>query len=343
MRLSAFNYLLSHDRIAQHPLPERDRSRLLVFDRKTGSVKHRIFSNLIQFLEPTDVLVINNTRVWPARLSATKMPTGGRIEILLIRSLPEGGWEALVQGKPKAGQMLKVGDRLTARIQTVLGLGRVRLVDLENDAVKTVRQRFGKTPLPPYIHRDNGVYEAQDRQRYQTVYAERKGSIAAPTAGLHFTEELLKRIQTKGVKIIPVTLHIGPGTFQSVRTEIISDHRMEPEYFEVSMQSVQSIWEAKRCGHRIVAIGTSTVRVLESLRLGDATETPQHGWTRLFIFPGFRFKIVNALVTNFHLPRSTLLMLVAAFAGREPLLEVYQEALAQDYRFASYGDAMLIL
>jgi len=343
MRLSAFNYPLSHDRIAQHPLPERDRSRLLVFDRKTGRVEHRIFSDLIHFLEPTDILVINDTRVWPARFSAMKIPTGGRIEILLIRPFLEGGWEALVQGKPKAGQMLKIGDQLTARIQTVSGPGRVHLVDLENDAVKTVSQRFGKTPLPPYIHRDNGVYEAQDRQRYQTVYAEKEGSIAAPTAGLHFTEGLLKRIQAHGVKTIPVTLHIGPGTFQSVRAEIISDHRMEPEYFEVSMQSVQSIWEAKRCGHRIVAIGTSTVRVLESLKLGDTTATPQHGWTRLFIFPGFRFKIVDVLVTNFHLPRSTLLMLVAAFAGCEPLLKVYEEALAQGYRFASYGDAMLIL
>lgn len=343
MRLSAFDYPLSHDRIAQHPLPERDRSRLLVFDCKTGRIVHRIFSDLIQFLEPTDVLVINNSRVWPARLSATKIPTGGRIEILLIRSLPEGGWEALVQGKPKAGQMLKIGDQLTARIQTVLSPGRVRLADLENDAVQTVSQQFGKTPLPPYIHRDNGVYEAQDRQRYQTVYAKKEGSIAAPTAGLHFTEELVKQIQAKGVKIIPVTLHIGPGTFQSVRTEIISDHRMEPEYFEVSARSVQSIWEAKRCGHRIVAIGTSTVRVLESLRLGTMKATPRHGWTSLFIFPGFRFKIVDVLVTNFHLPRSTLLMLVAAFAGREPLLEVYREALAQGYRFASYGDAMLIL
>ena len=343
MRLSEFDYSLSHERIAQHPLPERDRSRLLVFDRKIGKVEHRIFSDLIHFLKPTDVLVINNSRVWPARLSATKVPTGGQIEILLIRSLPEGGWEALVQGKLKAGQMLKIGDHLMARIQTVLSPGRVHLVDLENDAVKTFGQRFGKTPLPPYIHRDNGVYDVQDRQRYQTVYAEKEGSIAAPTAGLHFTEGLLKQIQAKGVKIIPVTIHIGPGTFQSVRTEIISDHRMEPEYFEVSMQSVQSILEAKHCGHRIVAIGTSTVRVLESLKLEDVTAAPQQGSTCLFIFPGFQFKIVNALVTNFHLPRSTLLMLVAAFAGREPLLEVYQEALDQGYRFASYGDAMLIL
>lgn len=343
MRLSAFDYPLSQDHIAQHPLPERDRSGLLVFHRKTGNVEHRIFSDLIQFLEPTDVLAINNTKVWPARLSATKIPTGGRIEILLIRSLPEGGWEALVQGKPKAGQMLKIGAQLTTRIQTVLSPGRVRLADLEVDAVKTVSRRFGKTPLPPYIHRDNGAYEAQDRQRYQTVYAEEEGSIAAPTAGLHFTEELLKRIQAKGVKIIPMTLHIGPGTFQPVRTEIISDHRMEPEYFEVSTQSMRSLQEAKRCGHRIVAIGTSTVRVLESLSLRDTMAASQRGWTRLFIFPGFRFKIVDVLVTNFHLPRSTLLMLVAAFAGRERVLELYRGALAKGYRFASYGDAMLIL
>jgi len=343
MRLSEFDYPLSHSQIAQHPLPERDQSRLLVFDRKTGIIDHRTFSDLVHFLKPTDILVINNSRVWPARLSATKIPTGGRIEILLIRPLPEGGWEALVQGKPKSGQMLKIGDRLTGRIETVLSSGRVRLVDLDNETVKTASQQFGKTPLPPYIHRDNSIYEAQDRQRYQTVYAEKDGSIAAPTAGLHFTEELLRRIQAYGVKIIPVTLHIGPGTFQSVRTEIISDHRMEPEYFEVSTQAIQSIREAKRCGHRIVAVGTSAVRVLESLSSGNVPVASEQGCTSLFIFPGFQFKMVDTLVTNFHLPRSTLLMLVAAFAGREPLLEVYREALTQHYRFASYGDAMLIL
>jgi S-adenosylmethionine:tRNA ribosyltransferase-isomerase len=250
MRLSEFDYPLSHDQIAQHPLPERDQSRLLVFDRKTGGIDHRTFSDLVHFLKPTDVLVINNSRVWPARLSATKIPTGGRVEILLTRSLPDGGWEALVQGKPKAGQMLKIGDLLTARIETVLSSGRVRLVDLDKETVRTASRQFGKTPLPPYIHRDNSIYEVQDRQRYQTVYAEKEGSIAAPTAGLHFTEELLKRIQAQGVKIIPVTLHIGPGTFQPVRTEAISDHRMEPEYFDVSMHAIQSIREAKRCGHR---------------------------------------------------------------------------------------------
>jgi S-adenosylmethionine:tRNA ribosyltransferase-isomerase len=244
------------------------------------------------------------------------------------------------------GQMLKISDQTTVRVETALGAGRFLLSGLDDAAVESVSQRLGKTPLPPYIRRDNGVYEAQDRLRYQTVYAEKKGSIAAPTAGLHFTEELLKKIQSRGVKIIPVTLHVGPGTFQPVRAEEISDHRMEPEQFEVSEQSIQSLQEAKQKGRRIVAVGTTTVRVLESLDLHDlynGEASMQYGRTSLFIFPGFQFKMVDALVTNFHLPRSTLLMLVAAFAGRDSVLEVYREALARDYRFASYGDAMLIL
>jgi len=342
MKLSAFDYPLGPDRIAQHPLPERDRSRLLVLHRTIGKIEHRIFSDLIDFLEPTDLLVINNSRVWPARVSAAKVPTGGQVEILLIRQFSDGGWDCLHQGKLKAGQRLRIGNQWTATVQSVPSPGRIRLAGLEEAAVKTIGHQFGRTPLPPYIHRDNGIYEIQDRQRYQTVYADKEGSIAAPTAGLHFTEGLLKRIQAKGVTILPVTLHIGPGTFQPVRTEAVSDHSMEPEYFEVSDKSVQSFREAKLRGHRIVAVGTSSVRVLESLNLQDVTGSAQCKWTSLFIFPGFRFKMVDALVTNFHLPRSTLLMLVAAFVGHERLLEVYRDALDQGYRFASYGDAMLI-
>jgi S-adenosylmethionine:tRNA ribosyltransferase-isomerase len=343
MRLSAFDYPLNHDRIAQHPLSERDQSKLLVFHRKTGKIKHRIFSDLIDFLEPTDVLVINSSRVWPARISATKIPAGGRVEILLVRPLPGKVWEALIRGKVKPGQALRICDGLQAQVDAVSSQGCVRLRGMKVDAVRAMSRRFGRTPLPPYIHRDNGIYEVQDRQRYQTVYAEKEGSIAAPTAGLHFTKRLLRRIQEKGVKILPVTLHIGPGTFLPVRSEEISDHQMEPEYFEVSRGSIQSLWEAKQSGHRIVAVGTSSVRVLESLDWKEANPASQRGWTRLFIFPGFKFKIVDVLITNLHLPRSTLLMLVAAFAGLEPLLEIYRAALDQGYRFASYGDAMLIL
>jgi len=343
MKLSAFDYRLSHDRIAQHPLPERDRSKLLVFQRKTGKIEHRLFSDLIDFLEPTDVLVINSSRVWPARLSATKTPTGGLIELLFIRPLPMGGWEVMFQGKLQVDQVLLVCDQFTAKVAAVLGPGRAHLVGLEEDAVKTISRQFGRTPLPPYIHRDNGDDEVKDRERYQTVYAEKEGSIAAPTAGLHFTERRIQRILAKGIKIIPVILHIGPATFLPVRSEKISDHPMEPEFFEVSKDSIQSLWEAKQSGHRIVAIGTSSVRVLESLKFKDAKLSTQEGWTRLFIFPGFEFKMVDVLVTNLHLPRSTPLMLTAAFAGLEPLREVYRTAVAQDYRFASYGDAMLIL
>jgi S-adenosylmethionine:tRNA ribosyltransferase-isomerase len=343
MKLSEFDYPLSHDRIAQHPLPERDQSRLLVYDRKSGQIRHRSFPDLVRFLKPSDVLVVNNSRVWPARFSAKKIPTGGRVEVLLIAPLSDGGWDALVQGKPSSGQLLRIGESTTVRIQAALGSGRFRLDGLDDGTIKKVSHRFGKTPLPPYIHRENGVYEIQDRQRYQTVYAEKEGSIAAPTAGLHFTEDLLKQIREIGIKIITVTLHIGPGTFRPVRAESIFDHRMEPERFEVSAQSIRFLLEAKQSGSRIVAVGTSSVRVLESLNLNDFKEKTQHGHTGLFIFPGFQFKMVDALVTNFHLPRSTLLMLVAAFAGLEPLLEVYRDALARRYRFASYGDAMLIL
>ena len=340
MRVSDFDYELPEELIAQTPVEPRDAARLLVVHRDTGLMEHRIFRDLPQYLRAGDVLVLNDTRVMPARLFGVKASTGGRVEVLLLRRRGPDAWEALV----RPGRRLPVGTRivfgegqLSAEVidRTEAG-GRVLRFAPADDLDERLKE-LGQVPLPPYIRAP-----LADPERYQTVYARDAGSAAAPTAGLHFTPELLDRLQGMGVEIVNLTLHVGLGTFRPVQAERVEEHRMHAEYFSVPQATAEAVNAAKREGRRVVAVGTTVARTLEAsaadgrVRCGD-------GWTDLFIYPGYRWKIVDALITNFHLPRSTLLMLVSALLGRERTLAAYQEAVRQRYRFYSFGDAMLIL
>ena len=371
MRLDELDYALPSDRIAQHPAPERDGSRLLVL-RRAGTKEaagppglfHARFRDLGDHLAPGDLLVVNDTRVLPSRLIGTK-ETGGRIEILLVereetdrRVVPgeSTGREANVPGEetwlclagfsraPSPGAEIDLGPHLRARWAGPAPgeMHRIRLRAADGGTVGEALARAGTVPLPPYIAREDGA-EASDRDRYQTVYAEREGAIAAPTAGLHFTRALLKGLEERGIGHARVTLHVGPATFLPVRTEEIEDHPMSSERYEVPRATVAAVAAARARGGRIVAVGTTAVRALESAATGRGGVVPAHGRTDLFILPGYVFRVVDALITNFHLPRSTLLAMVAAFAGRERILAAYGEAIARGYRFYSYGDATLIL
>ncbi|MGE5618021.1 MAG: tRNA preQ1(34) S-adenosylmethionine ribosyltransferase-isomerase QueA [Sphingomonadaceae bacterium] len=347
MRTSDFDYYLPQELIAQCPVEPRDSSRLLVVDRASASLQHRVFRDLVDYLRPGDLLVANRSRVIPARLLGVKETTGSPVEMLLLR--PAVGcqgadeWEVLL----KPARRLKEGARITfgsgvlaATVLSVNGLG-VRRVRLEAaEPLDQVVDRLGRVPLPPYIKGYSG-----DPERYQTVYADVRGSAAAPTAGLHFTRQLMARIQALGAQIDFVTLHIGIDTFRPVQEEDPTKHPMHREYYEVSEETAARIGAARREGRRVIAVGTTSVRVLESAATEEepARVKAGSGWTELFIYPGYRFKIVDALVTNFHLPRSTLVMLVSALAGRDLLLRAYREAVAQRYRFYSFGDAMLIV
>jgi S-adenosylmethionine:tRNA ribosyltransferase-isomerase len=358
-RLSTYDYPLDKSRIAQFPLKQRDHARLAVLhrsDRSTkreprmaGRLEHRLFFDLPQYLRPGDVLVLNDTRVLPARLMARKRTTGGRVEILLVRisllSANASLWEVMIKGSVTAGQFLDAGPDLEIRMKEQLQNG-CWLIELTFEgALFDVLDRLGQPPLPPYIRR---AAVASDREDYQTIYAKPSftwkksvGSVAAPTAGLHFTEVLLDKIRAQGVRIVFITLHIGPGTFRPVRSADVRQHTMEPEYYEISKETVRSIEEARSGQGRIIAVGTSTTRALEAA--GEGTGLHLSGVTDLFIFPGYRFKLVQGLITNFHMPQSTLLMLVSAFAGIDALKELYDEAIRMDYRFLSFGDAMMIL
>lgn len=347
MNISDFDYDLPPDRIAQEPLAERDGSRLLVLDRARGVLHHRRFADLPDLLEPGDLLVLNRSRVFPARLIGRK-ETGGQAEILLVRNLEEPDvWEALVQPgrRLRAGQAVTIGapHALTVRIESESygadGRRRVRLDAGEGDVMDAVR-RNGHVPLPPYVARPD---RPEDRDRYQTVYAREEGSIAAPTAGLHFTEALLARLAARGVETAEIVLHVGPGTFRPVQTERIEDHRVEAETFTIPAAAADAVERARARRARVVAVGTTTVRTLETVVGDDGHVTPASGLTDCVIVPGFRFRAVDAIITNFHLPRSSLLLLAAAFAGRETLLAAYAEAIRLGYRFYSYGDAMLLL
>ncbi len=342
MLVSDFDYELPPELIAQHPPAERGQSRLLVIPRDAGPLEHRRFEDLPEYLRPGDCLVLNDTKVLPARLVGRRA-SGGQVELLLLRPVGEGLWEAL--GKParrlRAGERLKFGPELAAQIVAVGGEG-LRTVRLEHEGdLLPVLERVGQMPLPPYIRRDHP--EADDASRYQTVYAERPGAVAAPTAGLHFTEGLLQRIAEQGVSMARLTLHVGLGTFRPISVERLEEHVMHAEWYRVHPEAADAINAARAAGGRIVAVGTTVVRTLESVADEAGVVHPGEGSTNLFITPGFRFRVVDALLTNFHLPRSTLLVLVSAFAGRERILAAYQEAIAARYRFYSYGDATLVI
>lgn len=342
MKLADFQYNLPEKLIAQYPAKRRDQARLMIVNRETGEIDEALFSDVVDYMTEGDCLVVNETKVFPARLLGTKDRTDAQVEIFLLRELEPSLWEVLVKParKVRIGNRLTVGKELTGDVidNTVSG-GRVVRFHYEGDFYSIV-ERIGKSPLPPYIKREP---EPLDKERYQTVYAKTRGAVAAPTAGLHFTKELLKKIEKKGVKIVPVLLHLGLGSFRPVAVEDLSRHKMDSEYYEISEQSVEAINETMRSGRKVIAVGTSTVRVLETVVTSEGFVKPGKGWTDKFIYPPYEFKIVDRLITNFHLPGSTLLMMVCAFAGRDLIFKAYRRAIREKFRFYSYGDAMLIL
>lgn len=340
MNTSDFYYELPQELIAQTPPADRSASRLLLYDRNTRSITDGVFSDVASHLHPGDVLVRNTTRVIPARLIGVREDTGGHMELLLLRRAEGDRWECLAKPARRArpGQEYRVGDGLRVRVLGDTGAEGGKLVELLYDGIlEEVLDRVGQTPLPPYI-----TERLEDPERYQTVYARERGSAAAPTAGLHFTQALLDRLRAQGVRIVDVLLHVGLGTFRPVSAERVEDHHMHAEYCEVTAEAARAINEARAAGGRVVAVGTTSVRTLESAATPDGLVQPFAGQTSIFITPGYAFRAVDALITNFHLPESTLLMLVSAFAGREEMLRVYRHAVQQRYRFFSFGDAMLI-
>jgi S-adenosylmethionine:tRNA ribosyltransferase-isomerase len=336
MKTSDFDYNLPQTSIAQTPVEPRDSSRLLVLHRDTGEIEHRIFREIGEYLRAGDLLVLNQTRVIPARIYARK-ETGGRVELLLLRRRDELTWEALVGGKGlRVGKLVDVEDGPQVEIIEILD-GSERVIQF-SEPIEPYFSRVGNVPLPPYIHE-----KLNDPERYQTVYAREPGSAAAPTAGLHFTSELLNRLRAKGVKVGYVTLHVGLDTFAPVTEENPQEHKIHSEWCELPQETADLINETKQNGGRVVAVGTTSVRTLESATVGQNGILSYLGATSVFILPGYEFKVVDAMITNFHLPRSTLIMLVSAFAGRERVLETYEVAIREGYRFYSFGDAMLIL
>ena len=339
MKTSDFNSDLPEELIAQTPLERRDGSRLMHLDRITGAVEHRHFFDLPEYLRPGDCLVLNDSRVLPARLIGRR-ETGGAVEVLLLRDRGEGVWECLTRPgrKTQPGTKLSFGEgELTATVVDAIEDGN-KLIKFHNEGIfLEVLERLGKMPLPPYIKT-----ELEDQERYQTVYSREVGSAAAPTAGLHFTPELLEKIAAMGVKVCYLTLHVGLGTFRPVKADNIEEHEMHSEYCIVPDETAKMVTETKKAGGRVVCVGTTSCRTIESFANEDGTLDPKSGWTDIFIFPGYRFKCMDALVTNFHLPESTLIMLVSAFAGREHVLAAYEEAVRERYRFFSFGDAMFI-
>ncbi len=342
MKLSDFKYNLPEKLIAQYPSEKRDKCRLMVLNRADESISDRMFTDVIDYLEPGDCLVLNETKVFPARLEGTKDKTDAKVEVFLLRELEQGLWEVLVRParKVRVGNRLSIGNVLTCDVidNTVSGGRVVRFNNL--DHFYEIVEEMGKSPLPPYIKREP---EPLDKDRYQTVYARVRGAVAAPTAGLHFTEELLKRIEEKGVKIARIVLHLGLGSFRPVVVEDLGRHKMDSEYYEISPQAAEIINETIRNKKSVVAVGTSVVRTLETCVTSERLTKASRGWTDKFIYPPYEFKIVNKLITNFHLPNSTLLMLVCAFANRDFIFKAYRKAVREKYMFYSYGDAMMIL
>ena len=336
-----FDFDLPEELIAQTPLKDRTSSRLLVVDKTNHSIEDKHFSDLLEELEAGDTLVVNNTRVLPARLYGTKEETGAHIEVLLLTNTEGDKWETLVKPakRMKVGSVVSFGDgRLKATVIEELEQGG-RIIEFSYEGVfLEVLESLGEMPLPPYIKE-----RLEDKERYQTVYAKENGSAAAPTAGLHFTEELMQQIRDKGVNIVPVTLHVGLGTFRPVSVDSLEDHKMHSEYYNVSKETADMIEATKKAGKRVIAVGTTSIRTLETVaRDNDGHVVTASGWTDIFISPGYEFRVVDAFVTNFHLPKSTLVMLVSAYLGREFTLEAYQHAIEERYRFFSFGDAMFV-
>lgn len=341
MKLTDFDYKLPKELIAQYPAEKRDHSRLLVLDRQTGKLGHRKFYDLSGYLKPGDVLVINQTRVFPARLLGLNQKNGVKSEIFLLKSVGDNLWEVLLKPKKKIppGSVINFDQgRLSCEILEENPSG-ATLARFESAGdMFDLLEEIGNTPLPPYIKRDSDL---RDKERYQTVYAKDRGAVAAPTAGLHFTAELLQEIRDKGIQVIPITLHIGWGTFRAIKMPDLEEHKMGEEFFEISQESFEKINLARENGGKVFAVGTSVVRALETAF--ENGNSLHQGWTGKFIYPPYDFKIVDGMITNFHLPKSTLFLLVCAFAGREPIFRAYEEAIKERYRFYSYGDAMLIL
>ncbi len=340
MQLSDFYYDLPEELIAQDPLQQRDSSRLMVLDKVTGEVTHKHFHDILSYLKAGDCLVINNTRVIPARLMGVKEDTGASIEVLLLKRHEEKVWETLVKPGKKArvGARISFGDGLlVGEVIDVVEEGN-RIIRFEYDGIwEEILDKLGQMPLPPYI-----THKLEDKNRYQTVYAKHDGSAAAPTAGLHFTNELLAEIEAMGVKIARVTLHVGLGTFRPVKVDNILEHHMHSEFYQMDEEAANIINETKKNGGRIISVGTTSTRTLETIADEDGKVRPCSGWTEIFIYPGYKFKVVDCLITNFHLPESTLLMLVSALSSREIILNAYTEAVREKYRFFSFGDAMFI-
>ena len=341
MNVKDYDYDLPEELIAQDPLEDRSSSRLMVLDRQTGDVEHRHFTDILEYLHPGDCLVINNTKVIPARLFGVKEDTQAKIEVLLLKRKENDIWETLV----KPGKKCKIGTKivfgegiLTGEVVDIVEEGN-RLIQFHYEGIfEEILDRLGQMPLPPYI-----THQLQDKNRYQTVYAKYDGSAAAPTAGLHFTPELLQQVRDMGVEIAEVTLHVGLGTFRPVKETDVLKHHMHSEFYKIEQSEADKINKAKKEGHRVIAVGTTSTRTLESAADENGFLTEKSGWTEIFIYPGYQFKVIDALITNFHLPESTLVMLVSALAGREHVLAAYETAVEEKYRFFSFGDAMFIV
>lgn len=340
MKVSDFNYYLPEELIAQTPLKERDSSRLMVLNKENETITHKHFRNIIDYLDKDDILVLNNTRVLPARLIGSKKETGGKIEFLLLNRLDTYTWEVLAKpGKyAKKGREFIFGDGILECVVKEVKDDGNRIIEFKFEGIfEEILDKLGEMPLPPYIHE-----KLDDRERYQTVYSKEEGSAAAPTAGLHFTNDLLLKIKEKGIETAFVTLHVGLGTFRPVSVEDIDNHHMHSEFYMIDEENANKIEKARKNGKRIIAVGTTSVRTLESIMRDKGEITPCSGWTDIFIYPGYTFKAVNAIITNFHLPESTLIMLVSAFVGRDFIMRAYEEAVKERYRFFSFGDAMFI-
>ncbi|MGF7060799.1 tRNA preQ1(34) S-adenosylmethionine ribosyltransferase-isomerase QueA [Brassicibacter mesophilus] len=340
MKKEDFYFDLPEELIAQHPLENRENSRLLVLDKNTGDIEHKKFKNILEYFSEGDCLVLNDTRVIPARIFGKRIDTGSSIEFLLLKRLDDNKWETLVRPgkKAKVGSMIEFGDGVLKGEILAIEEGGTRVIKFDYDGVfEEILDKLGEMPLPPYIKE-----RLDDKERYQTVYSKKEGSAAAPTAGLHFTKDLIEQIKNKGVNIAYITLHVGLGTFRPVKAENIEEHEMHSEYFEVSNEAADIINQAKKNGNNVFAVGTTSVRTVESSADKNGLVMPTKGWTDIFIYPGYKFKVIDNLITNFHLPESTLIMLTSALAGRDNILKAYNEAVKLKYRFFSFGDAMII-